>query len=154
MAEGDGLIYNSFKGEVMKGTFNLANAGHNLRLTLHTSTYSPDIDNHSAWLDTGVSSTDHSTHGGYTQLGKLLGSQAVSTDTSNNRGKFDAADVTWTNLALTTPSATPGYCILWDDSVVAAPIDALIAYWELGGTATNGGDYTIQWGANGILLLT
>ena len=154
MPEGDGAIYDSFKGEVMKGTFNLDTAGDALHLTLHKG-YSPAPKTHSAWADAGVSSTEYGTQNGYTADGKILGSQAVTTDTSNDRGKFDAADVTWTALGPLTPTtATPSHCILWDNTVAAAPVDALIAYWILGATATNGGDYTIQWGANGIILLT
>ena len=76
----------------------------------------------------------------------------MTQDNTNDRGVFDAADVTWTALGPLSP-ATPSHVILWDDTPTS-PADPLIAYWELGTTATNGGDYTIQWGANGIILLT
>jgi len=151
MAQGNGAIYNNFKEQVMEGVFNLASGGHTLKLTMHTG-YTPNIDSHALWADSGVSSTEYGTASGYTAGGKTLGTQDVTQDNTNDRGVFDAADVTWTALGPLSP-ATPSHVILWDDTPTS-PADPLIAYWELGTTATNGGDYTIQWGANGIILLT
>ena len=151
MAQGAGAIYNNFKEQVMEGVFNLASGGHTIKVTLHTG-YTPNIDSHTVWADTGVSSTEYSTASGYTAGGKTLASQDATQDNTNDRGVFDAADVTWTSLGALSP-ATPSHVIMWDDTPTS-PADPLIAYWELGTTATNGGDYTLQWGANGILLLT
>ena len=153
MAEGDGVIYNGFKRYLMEGVFNLDAAGDALQLTLHTA-YTPNIDTHVLWADAGVSSTEYTTAAGYTAGGKLIASQLVSQDDASDRGVFDAADVTWTSLGPLTP-ATPSHCILWDNTP-SAPLDPLIAYWELGTTATNGGDYTIQWSTSptAIILLT
>ena len=147
MAEGDGEIYNNFKETLMNEMFNLANGADTIKLTLHTG-YTPDIDAHDQWAD--VSATEYGSADGYTAGGKTLASQATSQDDANDRGKFDADNVTWSSLGALTP-ATPSDCILWDDSAAG---DELICYWELGSTATNGGDYTIAFGANGILLLT
>jgi hypothetical protein len=151
MAEGDGAIYNNFNELVMEGTYNLASGGDTLKLTLHTA-YTPDIDTHLLWGTAGVSSTEYGTASGYTAGGKTLTSQDVTQDNTNDRGVFDAADVTWTSLGALSP-ATPSHTILWDDTPTS-PADPLIAYWVLGTTATNGGNYTIQWGTNGIILLT
>lgn len=147
MAEGAGELYNGFKKEVMSGTHDLSNGGNTLKVTLHTG-YTPDIDAHVDWAD--VSATEYGTADGYTAGGKTLAGQAVTQDNPNDRGKFDATDVTWTNLGPLTPAA-PSDCILRDDT---AANDELISYWELGTTVTNGGDYSLQWGANGIILLT
>ncbi len=149
MAEGDGFIYNNFKEQVMEGIFNLATAGDTIAVTLHTS-YTPNIDTHTVRAD--VSATEYGTGSGYTAGGITLAGQDVTQDNTNDRGVFDANDVTWTSLGPLTP-ATPGHAIMWDDTTTV-PVDALIAYWELGTTATNGGNYTLQWGANGIILLT
>jgi hypothetical protein len=151
MAEGDGAIYNNFKEQVMEGIFNLASGGDTIKVTLHTG-YTPDIDAHTVWADTGVSSTEYGTGSGYTAGGATLAGQDVTQDDANDRGVFDGTDVTWSSLGPLSP-ATPSHAIMWDDTP-AAPADPLIAYWELGTTATNGGDYTLQWGANGIILLT
>lgn len=147
MAEGDGAIYNNFKEQVMEGVFNLANGGDSLRITLHTG-YTPNIDTHTVRAD--VSATEYGTGSGYTANGQALASQDVTQDNTNDRGVFDAADLTWTGLGPLSP-ATPSHAILWDDTAASDP---LICYWELGTTATNGGDYTLQFGAAGIILLT
>ena len=153
MAEGDGLIYNNFKETIMHGVYNLANAGDELHITLHTS-YVPNIDAaHSVWADAGVSSTEYGTADGYTALGKILANQAVTQDDANDRADLDADDVTWTSLGALTP-ATPSDAILWDTAPTSPQADPLICYWELGSTATNGGDYKLEFGTNGILLLT
>ena len=135
----------------MEGIYNLKTGADSLKLTLHTA-YTPNIDTHLLWATAGVSSTEYGTADGYTAGGKTLAGQDVTQDDTNDRGIFDATDVTWTSLGALTP-ATPSHTILWDDTPTA-PVDPLIAYWVLGTTATNGGNYTIQWGTLGIILLT
>ncbi len=153
MAEGDGAIYNNFKETIMNGVYNLANGGDSVKCTLHTG-YTPNIDAaHSVWADTGVSSTEYVSASGYTAGGKTLANQATAQDDTNDRGSFDADNITWSSLGALTP-ATPSDMIMWDDTPSSPQADPLMSYWELGTTATNGGDYTLQFGANGILLLT
>ena len=147
MAEGNGALYNNFKEQVMEGVFNLASGGHTLKVSLHTG-YTPDIDSHDEYAD--VSGTEYGTGSGYTAGGATLAGQDVVQDDANDRGKFDATDPTWSSLGPLSP-ATPSHCIMRD---ATASGELLIAYWELGSTATNGGDYTLQWHINGILLLT
>lgn len=151
MAEGDGFIYNNFKEIVMEGVYNLATGGDTIQVTLHTA-YTPNIDTHTLWADAGVSSTEYGAGSGYTAGGQTLTGQDVTQDNTNDRGVFDGTDVTWSSLGPLSP-ATPGHAIMWDTTPVS-PLDPLIAYWELGTTATNGGNYTLQWGTNGIILLT
>ena len=151
MAEGDGAIYNEFKLNVLNGVFNLANGGDTIQQTLHTG-YTADIDAHGLWGDTGVSTTEYGAGSGYSANGQVLANQATAQDNTNDRGSFDADNVTFTSLGPLTP-ATPSHTIQWDNTPTS-PADPLIAYWELGVKATNGGDYTLQFGANGILLLT
>lgn len=142
MAEGDGAIYNNFKEQVMEGVFNLASGGHTIKVGLVTG-HTPDIDAHTQWAD--VSANEESGTG-YTAGGATLGSQDVTQDNANDLGKFDGADITWSGLDVGTPS----HAIMYDDTAAG---DELIAYWELT-TASNGGDYTLQWNASGIITLT
>lgn len=151
MAEGDGLIYNSFKEDVMEGIMDLATSGDTIQTTLHTA-YTPDIDAHVIWGTAGVSSTEYGTADGYTAGGQVLAGQDVTQNDTDDRGEYDGTDETWSSLGALTP-ATPSDAIHWDNTP-AGPVDPLIASWELGVTATNGGDYTLQWGANGLILLT
>lgn len=146
MAEGDGFIYNNFKETVMMELFNLANGADTVELTLHEG-YSPDIDAHDQWAD--VSATENS-GSGYSAGGETIANQAVAQDDANDRGQFDADNVTWSSCGPLN-TAIPSHAILWDNSSAG---DELICYWVLGVTATNGGDYTLAFGATGIILLT
>ena len=147
MAEGDGYIYNNFKEQVMNGGFNLGTAGDTIKVAL-VSGHTPDIDTHAGYSD--ISANEYGTGSGYTVGGESLTSQATTQNNTDDRGEFDAADLTWTSLGALSP-ATPSHAIMYDDTHAS---DLLIAYWVLGTTATNGGDYTLQWGASGIILLT
>jgi hypothetical protein len=147
MAQGDGLLYNQWKEQVLLAVYNFSS--DTIKLTLHTG-YTPNIDSHQVWAD--VSATEYTTAANYTAGGKTLASLAVSQDNTNDRGEVDAADVTWTSLGPLTP-ATPSHAILWDDTPTS-PADPLIGYWELGTTATNGGNYTLQFGSEGFLWIT
>lgn len=147
MAQGDIVFYNDFKEQLGKKVHALT--ADTLKITLHTS-YTPDIDTHQVWAD--VSATEYGSGSGYTAGGKTLASVTVTQDNTNNRMAIDADDVTWTALGALSP-ATPSHAIIWNDTPTS-PADPLIAYIVLGTTATNGGDYVIQWNATGIATLT
>lgn len=149
MAQGDQVIYNDFKEQVLKAVHNLASGGHSLKVTLHQG-YTPNIDTHQVWAD--VSATQYGTGSGYTAGGKTLANQSVTQDNTNDRALFDADDVTWTALGPLSP-ATPSHAILWNDTPTS-PADPLISYIELGTTATNGGDYTLQFSASPSALIS
>lgn len=147
MAQGDLVVYNAFKEDLLKKVHDLVN--DTIKVTLHTG-YTPNIDTHQVRSD--VSGTEYGSGSGYTAGGVTLGSKAVTQDDTNNRAAFDAADAAWTSLGPLSP-ATPSHAIIWNDTPTS-PADPLIAYVELGTTATNGGNYTLAWHANGILLLS
>lgn len=142
MAEGNGVLYNEFKKEVLGGTINLANGGHTLKVILVTG-HSVDIDTHTGYAS--VSGNEESGTG-YTAGGETLASQAVTKDNVNDLAKFDAGNVTWTGLDVGTPS----HAILYDATHAS---DCLIAAWEVT-TPSNGSDYTLEWNASGILTLS
>jgi hypothetical protein len=147
MAEGDIVLYNNFKEGILTGLFNLAT--DTIRITLHTG-YTPNIDTHDQWADTGVSSTEYGTGAGYTAGGATLGSLSVTQDDTNDRVLWDAADVTWSSLGALTP-ATPSHAIIWDDTTTG---DLLICYIVLGTTATNGGNYTIAFSSSPAAIIS
>lgn len=140
MAEGDGAVYNDAKEQLLRGTVNFATG--TLMVALLAG-YTPNIDSHDTFSD--VSGNEESGTG-YTAGGEQLGGQAVAQDNTNDRASFDATDVTWTGLDVGTPS----HAVLYEDDTSS---QFLIAYWELG-RASNGGNYTLQWHADGILLVT
>lgn len=149
MAEGDITAYNDLKEQILKGVHDLSS--DTITITLHTG-YTPDIDTHQVWAD--VSATEYSTASGYTAGGQALGTLSVTQDNTNDRALWDAADVTWSSLGPLSP-ATPSHFIIWNDTPTS-PADPLICYGELGTTATNGGNYTIEWASTpaAILALT
>lgn len=147
MAQGDITFYNDVKEQLGKKVHNFT--ADTIKVTLHTG-YTPNIDTHQVWAD--VSATEYGSGSGYTPGGKTLANVTVTQDNTNNRMVIDADDVTWPSLGALSP-ATPSHAIIWNDTPTS-PADPLIGYMELGTTATNGGDYTIQWNATGIATLT
>jgi len=142
MAEGNGHIYNNFKEQVLLGEIDLGNGADTIKVILVTG-HSLDIDGDASYADV---SGDEEAGAGYNAGGETLADQAISQDNANDRAKFDGTDVTWTGLDV----GTPNYAIMYDGTHASK---YLIGAWEIT-TASNGGDYTLTWSANGILLLT
>lgn len=145
MAEGDAHIYRSFKKRLMDSTFDLVNDVVKCALV---SGYTLDEDVHDVWADI---SANEITDASYAQ--QTLGSKAVtSTGTGTGtacKGKWDAADATFSSLTGTDPN----YAILFDDTPTGTIADSLIGAWELT-TVTNGGDYQLNWNINGIIRIS
>lgn len=93
--------------------------------------------------------TNEVTGSGYTAGGATLSSKAVNQDDPNTRAEFDAADVTWSSSTITARAA-----ILYKDtgSATSSPLIAYIDF--LSDKSSTGGDFTIQWNAEGILQFT
>ena len=149
MAEGDGIFYNAFKKDVLDGAHDLDSGGHTIKAIL-VSSYTPNIDTHKLYSD--VSGVEYGAGSGYTVGGETLGSQATTQDDANDRADWDGADTVWVSLGPLSP-ATPSDLILYNDTQTT-PSKPLIVYFEIGVTATTGGNYTIQWHTDGIALLT
>jgi len=83
---------------------------------------------------------------------KALTTEAVSADEGNDRGEFDADDVTWTALGAGTRQAAGLllYKFVSDDS------DSIPIAWidDDFPITPGGGDVTITWNADGILQIT
>jgi hypothetical protein len=86
---------------------------------------------------------------GYTAIGtdQTLGSKTRTKDDTNDRIVYDAGNPTWTAVA---GGSTVGWCIVYkDDGGNGVPIAAL----DIDNTATNGGDITVTFSADGIFYL-
>jgi len=140
MAEGDGTIYNKFKVRILNKELDLDT--DTLKLGLLGAGYTPNIDTDLVWSD--VNGTEES-GGGYTAGGLAVTGGALTLVSASDLAKFDADNVIFSGLDVGTPS----YAVLYDTSAS----NALIAYWELN-TASNAGDFTIAWNANGIITIT
>lgn len=143
MPEGDVVFYNIFKKDLNDKVHDLG--ADLITITLHNG-YTPNIDTHVVWTD--VSATEYSTADGYTQGGKQLAGHSVTVDTTNDWSEIDFISPVWSALGALTP-AIPSHAIVWNDTP-SSPVDPLICYILLGTTATNGGDYTIDFHADGL----
>lgn len=136
------VIYNSFKGKIMDGSIDLDT--DTIKVALVTDSYTPDQDTHDFFDDV----TNEVVGTGYTAGGASLASKAVTVDTTDNEGVFDANDVSWTTSTITARGA-----VLYK-STGTASTSALIAYIDFGSDKTStAGTFTIAWNAEGILNL-
>lgn len=141
MAEGDAHVVNNFKEQLMLKSIDLVN--DTIKVALYTDAYAAgQIDGAAP----AYSVTNEVVASGYTAGGASLATKAVAQDDTNDRASFDAADVTWNSLA----TATIQRAIMYDDTT-ATKWHMII--WEIA-TNSNGGNYTLAWNANGILLLS
>lgn len=142
------VLYNSFKAEVMKGTFNLHTAGDEIRAVLVTSSYTPDQDTHTQYSHI----TNQVTGTGYTAGGKALTGQTVTQDNTADQGVFDADNVEWDSSSITARGL-----ILYkyvDDDGSPDDTSPLIGFWDFTTDQTSeDGMFEVQWHADGILLL-
>lgn len=116
-----------------------------IKVALVTSSYTPDQDAHEDFADV----TNEVTGTGYTAGGATLANKTVTADNTDNEGVFDADDVTWSSSTITARGA-----VVYKSTGTPAN-DLLVAYFDFGSDKTStSGDFTIQWGAEGILNLT
>lgn len=128
------FVYNEGAESLLDGSINWASDTIKARLVASSAT--PDKDD-----------TDLAT--GYTAIGtdQTLGSKTRTKDTTNDRIVYDAANPTWTAVA---GGSTIGWCIVYkDDGGDGVPIAAL----DIDNTATNGGDISVTFSADGIFYL-
>lgn len=142
MAEGDITFTNHFKEQLLLKAIDMDSDTFKVVL-LNGYSITPDGNLGYADLTGEISAS------GYTAGGATLGSLAVAQDDANNRASWDAADVTWTSLATATITAAA----IYDDTVTTPVADPIVCFIEIA-TNSNGGNYTLQWNANGIGLLS
>lgn len=137
------FVYNSFKRDIMNGSIDLDT--DTIKVALTTSSYTPDKDAHDNFDDV----TNEVTGTGYTAGGASLANKTVTVDNTNDLGKFDADDVTWS-----TSTITARYAVIYK-STGTASTSKLIGVIDFGSDkSSSAGNFTIQWSASGILTLT
>ena len=136
------VVYNYTKAELLRG--HIALDSDTIKVALVTSSYTPDIDTHENFDDI----TNEVSGTGYTAGGAALANKAVTKDTTDDEGVFDADDLTWSSASITARAA-----IVYKDTGTPAT-SQLVAYIDFTEDKTaSGGDFTIQWNAEGILNL-
>lgn len=140
-------LYNSYKSKLMDSSTKISLATDTIKLALVTSAYTPNIDTHDFWDDV---SANEASGTGYTAGGATLATPVVTTDTTNDLGKFTADTVTWT----ISSSLSARYAVLYKSTGVAGT-SPLIGYIDLGATTTlSSGTFSVTWNASGVLTIT
>lgn len=135
-------VYNTFKSDMLSGNVDLAN--DTIKLSLHTSTYTPDIDADEFYDDVD---NEVGASGTYAAGGATL-TATVATDDTDDEGVFDATDVSFASATITAR-----YAIIYKVVGAGTPADdPLVLYIDFGSnqTSTNG-TFTITFAAEGIL---
>lgn len=110
--------------------------------------YTVDIDNHEFYSDISAYEVDATV--GYTSGGQSLSARAFVRDDLNNRTKFSASDVTWSESIITANGA-----IIYK-SYGGMGTSPLVCYVDFGSNkTTNNTSLTIEWSdEDGIIYIT
>lgn len=139
------VVYNTFKQKIMTGEVDLDT--DTIKCALLDNTYTSDIDTHAAWSDVSAKEVSGT---GYTTLGATLSGVTVMRDLTNDKGVFDANDVTWANSTITAR-----YAVLYKSVAGSSTTSWLICCFDFTtDKSSSNGDFTIQWNASGILNLS
>jgi hypothetical protein len=116
-----------------------------VRLSLHTSAYSPNRDTDDFFND----ATNELAGGtGYTAGGETLAGKTVTYDSASDQVRFDANDVTW----VFTASKTWRNGVIYIDTAGASTTDPLYAVLVWDSDQSVSTSYTLQWDPAGILF--
>jgi hypothetical protein len=121
-----------------------------LKMTLHTSTYTPNIDTHEAFSS---ATNELSTANGYTANGATLTTKTLTYNATGNISTFVCDDISWTASG---GSLVFQYAVLHDDTVsTGPPVKPLIGYIDCGAqTITTGNTFTLDVTASGLFTVT
>jgi hypothetical protein len=119
-----------------------------IKVSLHTSTYTPDQDAHDFQDD--LTNEVSAVGTGYTTGGNTLASPTAGYTAGTNVAKFSGANVTFTAVTLTAR-----YAVIYDAQSGVAATNRLIAYIDFGADVSPvAGDLVITWNAAGIVTCT
>lgn len=119
---------------------------HSIKVSLHTSAYTPDQDTHEHFDDV----TNEVTGTGYTAGGAALGTKTITYTGATNVIKIDAADTTWSTSTITARTA-----VIRDVDTGVAATEPLIGYEESDANiVSTAGDFTIVWDSAGIATIS
>ena len=120
-----------------------------IKLSLHSTTYTPNQDTHDFFND--ASTSQLATGNGYSTGGVTLGSKTVALDTGSDQIRFDAANASWT---LTSTGIAWRYAVIYKSRGGASSADELIGYIDPGAKQTPvAGTYTFNFSTAGILYV-
>lgn len=116
--------------------------GDTIKLSLHTSSYTPDQDAHDFFDDV---TNEVSASGTYSAGGATL-TVTLSQDNTDDEGVFDATDVSFTSATITAR-----YAVIYKSTGVSTT-SPLICLIDFGSNQTStAGTFTITFAAEGII---
>lgn len=136
--------YNGYKTAAEKGSIALLT--DTIKCALLTSAYTPNIDTHVFFSDVSASESSGS---GYTTGGVTMTTPTVTQDNTNDRGVFDADDVSWTSATI----ADARYALIYKSTGVASTSPLIGVVDLLTTQSSSGGTFSIVWNASGIFYL-
>jgi hypothetical protein len=141
MAEGDATVMNNFKEQLLLKTIDCDTDVFKVAL-YDVAIASPD------GAAPAYSVTNEISGSGYTAGGATVATPVVTQDDANDRAKWDddGSNLTWTNLAANTIVEAH----LYDDTTATKWI---LILWEIA-TNSNGANYSLNFHADGIMLLS
>jgi len=144
VAAGDTQVYVKFCELQADGATKVDWTTDDIVVTLHTSSYTPDIDAH----DFADDLTNELANGnGYDTGGITIASKTSGYDAANNRWEGGCANLVWNFTA----SKSPKWAVVWKDTETAGT-SPLIGYIDCG-TVTTDTTFTIAINAEGLLQL-
>jgi hypothetical protein len=137
------FIFNGAKAKLGDGSIDWNT--DTIKVSLHTSSLTPDKDNDVFFSDIG---SEISPVGTYVAGGATLTGTSVTQDNTNDRGVYDANDVQWTGV-----TSVYRYAIVYKSTGVAStsPVIAVLDYGT-DQTVTNA-VVDIAWPASGVFSL-
>lgn len=146
MAEGDATVYQWAKLLTMQKQIDYDSTfTDTFKIILLDSNYTLDADCTPAYSNLAANELANS-DSGYSTGGITMTGYTLSQVDSSDHIKFDADDVTWSALETNTIKSAVIWCSTASD-------DPAVVHFEIA-TNSNGGDYTLQFGTSGILLLS
>jgi len=145
MAEGDASIYNHFKEQILLGAIDCSGDTFKIMLLGAGYSFSPDGNNGYA----NVSAQEISPTAGYSAGGETLTGLTVTQNDTGDYAKWDAGNVTWSSLA----TAVIDNAIIYDDTITTPVAKPLCVHFVIE-TDSNGGDYSLNFNAGGILQVS
>ena len=153
MAAGAFQVYRSAIGSIGSAGLDLTAGGTpKFRMTLVTSSYTPNLATHNDWQD--VSANEVVNGGGYTTHGKLL-TVTFTAPGSPGLWTFDCDDQSWTASTITAK-----YAVIVSDADAngaLAATDLLLCYSDLetggGSVSTTNGTFAVNINAAGVFTI-
>lgn len=117
-----------------------------VKLSLHTSTYTPNRDTDDFFND---ATGELSAGSGYNAGGETLSGKTITYDSASDEVRWDANDVTWNFTA----SKTWRYGVIYIDTAGGASTDPLYGLLSWDSDQTVSTPYTLQWDPAGIFYI-